>query len=161
MVTDLQDLLQEFLDACVAALDTIPIASPGLGGAPERSFISPGLSADDCCPDQLTVYALGVNSAPFSPLKNSERRNEVIIQARILRCLSATAEAPSPAYQAEVAEQMNADGWALWNHLFGLVRSGALFRLCDPVLWDGLRAVSAQGGCCGWILTLRVQLDGY
>jgi len=56
---DLQELCQEFLDACIEALDTVPVFAPGLGGAPERSYISPGQSADDCCPDQLTVWPGG------------------------------------------------------------------------------------------------------
>ena len=159
--TDLQALLSEFLDACVDALDTIPGFDPGLGGAPDRRFISPGQSADDCCPDQLTVYALQVNGQEVGPEHSYGRYNMPVIQARIVRCIPTEAEAPDPDERTEIAAQVNADGWALWNSIFNAIRSGDLFTLCGPVIWDGLRSVQPSGLCGGWTLTLRVRLEGY
>ena len=164
---DLQSLLQEFLDACEASLDTIPTFDPGLGGAPGRSFISPGQPQYDCDCDsdgQLTVHSLAVNSDPFEPIKNHERLNIVTLQATILRCVDVWPEGGGPpdedAAEASAA-QVNADAWALWNHIFNLISAEQLFTLCDKIIWDGLRAITPQGGCVGWVLTMRVQLDGY
>jgi hypothetical protein len=165
---DLQLLLEEFLDACIASLDTIPLSAPGLGGAPARSFISPGQSADDCCP-QLTVWAQAVSESPTSPgsfigkSARDSRINVVSLFARIIRCVDTGTDGspPDPVDQQASSEQINADGWALWNHLFNMVRADLLFTLCGEVFWDGLRSITPSGGCGGWILALRVELDGY
>jgi hypothetical protein len=165
---DLQALCQEFLDACVEALDTIPVFAPGLGGAPERSYISPGQSADDCCPDQLTVWSNGLVPSPRSPgnfTGKSGVEGQIIaasLTARIVRCLHQNeGEAPVPADAQADAEQVNADGFALWNHVFNLIRAGMLFTLCGEVFWQGLRSVTSQGGCGGYTLNLLVEIDGY
>ena len=167
---DLQALCQEFLDACIEALDTIPTFAPGLGGAPERSYISPGQSADDCCP-QLTVWAQAVGESPTSPgsfrgkSAKEGQINVVTLVARILRCVTTEMSrdniGPDTTALQEDAAQINADGWALWNHIYSMVRAGELFMLCGEVFWDGLRSVTPSGGCGGWNLVLRVELDGY
>ena len=163
---DLQDLCQEFLDACVESLDTIPVFAPGLGGAPERSYISPGQSADDCCP-QLTVWAQQVGESPNSPGSFRGKSaidgqiNVVTLIARIVRCVETKGDPPPVASLQESAEQINADGWALWNHLYSMVRADELFSLCGEVFWDGMRSITPSGGCGGWVLALRVELDGY
>jgi hypothetical protein len=162
-VNDLHILCRELLDASIEALDTIPSSAPGLGGAPERSFISPGIPAFDCC-DQLTVHAQAVTEHPpgqsNSHMKDA-RKNLVMLVVTATRCHDLE-EVPPPIETLETtAEQMNADGWALWNHLWNLMRSGDLFTLCDEVFWEGLRALTPSGGCGGWTLTLRVALEGY
>jgi hypothetical protein len=162
---DLFALLQEFLEACEASLDTIPTFAPGLAGAPERSFVSPGQPQYDCCPDgQLTVHAAAVNSDPLQPLANQERLNTVFLVATILRCVPSTGEDgnyPEVVESQEAAEQVDADGWALWNHIFNLIRAEELFTLCGKIRWDGLRSITPSGGCGGWTLNLSVEYDGY
>jgi hypothetical protein len=163
--TDLQFLAEEYLAACVEALDTVPTFAPGLGGAPERSFVSPGLPAFDCC-DQLTVHVAGVSDSSTSPAiptgrsATSMKVNVVSLVATSTRCLP-VGEPPSALDLQASAEQLNADGWALWNHLYNMIRADLLFTLCGEVFWDGLRSINPQGGCGGWTLSLRVQLDGY
>jgi len=165
---DLQALCQEFLDACIEALDTIPVFAPGLGGAPERSYISPGQSVDDCCP-QLTVWAGGVGPSPRSPgliTGKSATQGQIIaipLVARIIRCVDTGTDGspPDPTDLQASAEQINADGWALWNHLFNAVKAEELFSICGEVFWDGLRSLTPSGGCGGYNLFLRVELDGY
>jgi len=156
------------LAACVEALDSIPGSVQGLGGAPERRFISPGQSADDCCPDQLTVWSNGLVPSPRSPgnfTGKSGVEGQIIaasLTARIVRCLHQNeGEAPVPSVAQADAEQVNADGWALWNHVFNLICSGDLFSLCGEVFWQGLRSVTSQGGCGGYTLSLLVEIDGY
>lgn len=162
---DLNDLAEEFLAACVEALDTIPDSAPELGGAPARSYTTVSLPALDCCP-QLTVHVSGVVPSPQSPLAGqgvSARAALVTtagLVATIVRCVQAGENIPTEQMASE-AEQINADGWALWNHVLNMIRAGDLFSQCGEVFWDGLRPVNASGGCAGWTLNLRVLLDGY
>lgn len=167
--TDLHLLCGDLLDASIAALDTIPDFAPGLGAAPERSFISPGPPALDCC-DQLTVHVVSVTEAGTSPLglasgrRNvSGRVNHVGLVVTITRCIPTgdDTRAPETAGLEAAAEQTNADAWALWNHLWNMWRADALFTMCGEVFWDGLRPVNPSGGCAGWTLNLRVSLEGY
>lgn len=170
MISDLQTTCEELLAAAVAALDTIPASAPGLAGAPERSFVSPGQPAFDCC-DQLTVHAAAALEAATSPgglatgrRDAGMRENLVTLVVTITRCIHTIGndgDFPTPAEMQGDATQMNADGWALWNYVWNLMRSGDLFSLCQAKYWDGLRAVNPSGGCSGWVLTLRVRLDGY
>ena len=172
MGTDPQDLYtvaQEYLAACVEALDTIPTFSPGLGGVPERSFVSPGLPAFDCC-DQLAVHVSGVTDSPTSMSISTGRSastmktNLVGLVATATRCIPVVSDngaIPSVTDMEAAAEQINADGWALWNHIYNMIRADLLFTLCGEVFWDGLRSINPQGGCGGYTLSLRVELQGY
>jgi len=168
---DLHAIAQDLLDACVGALDTIPTFDPDLDGTPDRTLISPGLPAFDCC-DQLAVHASVVTDAPLSPgglsagikHRTGGKINHVALVVHATRCVpvpDASGNPPTAAALTAVAAQVNADGWALWNHVYNLIRDGQLFALCDEVFWDGLRAINPSGGCGGWTLNLRAQLDGY
>lgn len=162
---DLQSLAQEFLDACVEALDTIPSFAPGLGGSPARSYVASAVPALDCCP-QLTVHVAGVVPSPTSPgtTTGTSARSALVtvvgLVATITHCVTA-GEGIDPETMTAEAAQGNANGWALWNHILGLIRSGLLFSQCGEVFWDGLRPVPESGGCAGYTLNLRVLLDGY
>jgi hypothetical protein len=167
--TDLHALCEELLDASVEALDTIPAFAPGLAGAPGRSYVSPGLPALDCC-DQLTVHAASIADAVTSPgalsagRKIAAKINQIGLQVTITRCIPVVDDSgtlPTAEEMAAAAEQTNADAWALWNHLYNLWRADLLFSLCGEVFWDGMRSLNPQGGCGGWVLSLRVSLSGY
>ncbi len=167
--TDLHDLAEDYLAACVEALDTIPSYAAALGGAPLRSFVSPGKPVADCCP-QLTVHVQSVGEgalSPGAPRASFARINRVQLVATIFRCIPTGAEGkagykpPSPLDLAAAAEQIDADGWALWNHIFNLVAAGQLFTLCGDVLGWSLVSVPPSGGCGGWTLSVNVGLDGY
>jgi len=158
---DLHLLCQELLEAATDALDTIPNFEPGLAGAPARTFLSPGDPALDCC-DQLTV---NVTSSTFiapvqGPLaKAPDRINGPTLVVTATRCIP-TGEEPPIADMEAAAEQINADGWALWNHLFNLWRSEMLFTLCG-VLSMNLQPMPPSGGCAGWRLIVQTNLEGY
>lgn len=167
--TDLQDLCTDLLSAAIDALDTIPTFDPDLSGAPLRAYVSPGLPALDCC-DQLTVHAQQILDKPISPgglqagKKCSARLAEVGLVVTITRCIPVLGENddwPPTAAMEAASEQVNADAWALWEHIYALVCAEALFSLCKEVFWDGLTALVPQGGCGGWVVNLRVTLDGY
>ena len=59
------------------------------------------------------------------------------------------------------ALQHNADGWALWNHLYNLQSSGLFLTLCDEVFFEGITAAAPAGGCAGWVVSVRAYLGGY
>lgn len=165
---DLYAQCVELLDASVDALDTIPSLAPGLLGAPERAFVSAGTPALDCC-NQLAVNAAPIAEAPTSPLEMGAgtrhqqgfRKNYVGFSVTITRCGDWT-DLPPPvdALQA-IAEQTNADAWALWNYLWNLVRSGGLFTICGGVYFDRLAPLTPSGGCSGWVLSMRAEMEGY
>lgn len=171
---DLQTLCQELLDACIDGLNTIPLYDANLDGAPDRTFISPGRPALEGC-DQLCVHVDSLLDADTSGGLRAGTRNRdmkinwAVLVATVDRCVPdprKSAEAilrdPFPAWAlTAVAAQTNADGWALWNHLFNAWRSGSLFTLCTECFFDGARALPEEGGRAGWTLTFRVRLDGY
>ena len=162
---DLMLFAEEFLAACEEALDTVPIAIPGLEGAPARSFIAPGQPAADCCP-QLTVHVVGVSEdqlGAFVPGRSAmtSRVNQVTLAMTLYRCAETEKVMPLESELIAAATQVNADGWALWNHLYNLRCAGALSTLCDSVEWVSLTPIVPSGGCGGWVLTARMQLDGY
>lgn len=163
---DLYTLAQTFLSACVEALDTIPTFAPGLGGAPERNYVAPGLPALDCCP-QLTVDVRSVSEDSRSPsgpgsgqrARYGARKNQVLLVATVVRCYP-TEVPPDTTEMEAAAEQVNADGWALWNHVWNQVRSGDLFTLCDDSRPE-LRQLTPSGACAGWTYSMRVEQEGY
>ena len=164
--SDLFTLAEDYLEACVDALDTIPTFAPALGGAPERSYVAPGLPALDCCP-QLTVDVRAVQEDPRSPsgpgsgqrARYGARKNNVFLVATIVRCYPTEVPASVTDMQA-AAEQVDADGWALWNYIWNLIRSGEFLTLCDDSSPE-LRQLTPSGGCSGWTLSMRVALEGY
>jgi len=164
--TDLHSLCREFLDACVEALDTIPTYDATLVGAPDRAFVTPGASALDCC-DQLTVFVSQITegaSAPQFPKASTARINRVSMIATISRCIPSPDNNgnPPPALEQEAAaEQINADKWALWNHIYNLIRDELLFSRCCDVIWGPLSALQPSGGCGGSSLLITVCFDGY
>lgn len=170
---DLQALALELLAADEEALDTIPILAPGLEGAPERAFVSPGLPSFDCCP-QLTVHVQDITDASVSPGGLMEGKRNVTgkkiyvrLVTTIIRCVPDSRSGqilttmPFTSDLQAAAEQTNADAWALYNHIFAMWRSGDFLSLCSNLVFEGARSVGEQGKCAGWTLTLRAMLDGY
>lgn len=173
---DLYALADELLAACVEALDTIPTFAPGLGGSPERSYVSPGEPAADCCdPGQLTVHIVQGQEMPTEPLglpvqkraAHHIRLNTINLLVTIFRCVPGpddsklTVEPPTPEALEGAAEQLNADIWALWNHLFNMIGAGELLTRCSSVNMEGFRSLPPSGGCGGWVLAITAKLDGY
>lgn len=165
---DLHALAEELLAASVEALDTIPTFAPGLGGAPERSFISPGLPVFDCC-EMLTVHNVPITEDDTSTIalgagKRVARINLVTLVVSAVRCIPVATDPedlPTPEQMSGAAEQLNADAWSLWNHLWHLWKDASLFTRCGQVFWDGLLPINPEGGCAGSTVNFRVSLDGY
>ena len=166
---DLHALAEEYLAACVEALDTIPDLA-GLGGSPPRSFVTHGRPVLDCC-DQLTVNVDNVVESPTGRVPGATSKstktgwtNLVALVATISRCIPVPdthGNLPPVADMVASSTQLNADNWALWNHVHNLVAAGLLFDQCGEVYFDGIRALQPSGGCAGWVMQVRVSLDGY
>jgi len=158
--SDLYDLAQEYLSACIDALDSVATEDATLLGAPDRSFVTYANPAFDC--PQLTVHVVPITESPSiagGPMSAKTLRiNLITLVATSIRCVPDTTNMTQ---EEEAARQLHADAWALWNHIFNMIRAGAFKDKCTEVWWDGLRPVPAQGGVAGWTLQLRVQLDGY
>lgn len=162
---DLFNLADELLDACIEALDTIPGYIPALDGAPTRAFVAPGRPAADCCP-QLTVHELGVTEDQLgAPVPGrsymTTRQNQVTLAVTLFRCAPSAEVLPTVTELTESSMQTSADGWALWNHLFNMVRNQELFSQCKEVKWGPLTSLPPEGGCVGWYWPVEVVLDGY
>lgn len=166
--SDLQAAAEELLAASVDALDTLPGFDPMFLGAPDRRFVAFGAPVLDCC-DQLTVFVPQVSDAPTigglpAGRKVAAKINHVFLIATISRCYPVPDDKGNPPPVADLvaaSEQLNADGWALWNHLYSLWTADLLFTFCGEVFWDSLRPVGPQGGCAGWDLGIHISLDGY
>jgi hypothetical protein len=173
--TDLQDLAVDFLQALVDSLDAIPDADPALAGAPARAFVNPGVPVWDCC-EQLVVYdpSIGEQStSPTGPGASSRRHvfgriPMVRLVGTITRCqaqgtvVGKTYVPPSPDVKTAESAQHHADGWAIHNGIFNRLGQGLLGGgRCSEAQWEGMEAVTPAGGCGGWTVTIRFQLDGY
>jgi hypothetical protein len=91
------------------------------------------------------------------------RKNHVGVQVWIARC-AVTGAAPPPESLTGVAEQTNADGWALWNYMWNINRAGSadpIVSLCNEWFMDSITPLQPSGGCAGWLLSIRAELAGY
>lgn len=166
-------LQQELLAAAVASLETIPDdLGAGFTGAPERYFVSHGTPTFDCC-DQLTVHTPQVGENAGTGTRGSAgkaiigRVNIVTLFTTITRCVPVARTSggkvivPEPGEIEAAGQQISADGWALWNGILRQLSTGMLWTTCDQVFWDGMTYLNPSGGCAGWRLALRANLDGY
>jgi hypothetical protein len=166
---DLYDTAHDLLLASAEALDTIPdLLGTAFDGAPERQFISPGNVVHDCC-EQLAVWVNPIGTGARSPGTFAPDMQIIRPTFRVhsTRCVpTGTIVAkryvpPDAALISLAAEQVDADGWALWNHIFNLINADLLFQKClDLVNWS-MAALTPSGGCAGWEMQFTVGLDGY
>lgn len=169
---DLFATAEELLLAAAEALDTIPdFLGTSFDGAPERQVIYYGNVVHDCC-SQLAVWVQPVSEGARSPSTLAPDMQIVrpTFHVHATRCVptgrivNRQYVAPTAAAITASAEQVLADGWALWNHLLNLINAepdALLFSKCgDLVNWSML-ALSPLGGCAGWDMQFTVGLDGY
>jgi hypothetical protein len=167
---DLEAFAEEFLAACVGALDSIPDVESGLGGSPARQFVTHGRPVLDCC-DALMVSIDNVIESPTGRVPGATSKsfktgwtNLVTLIATISRCIPVPDAHGNPPPVGEMqasARQLNADNWALWNHIHHLAAAGEIFEQCGEVYFDSIRALQPSGGCGGWVMQVRASLDGY
>lgn len=164
----LDDAAHELLDACLLLLvDTD-------GGVPGRSYVSPGLPADEC--DQIVVWSDAIgdeNTSPLSPAPQSGHRQTTgrvvlaTLKIRIIRCVQTTdpqsqGRKPADVVGLESAASLgNQDAWVLWCGLMAMVRRELLFTKCREIHWDSCQAIPTEGNVAGWELTVRVALPGF
>jgi hypothetical protein len=167
--SDVYDLAAELLAATQAALATTT------GGMIDRSFVSPGLPALDCCPQcsvhvpQLAEFGADIQ-LPQTPMTPAHRTrtgwvNGVTLVITVVRCgptLKKNGDPPDPGPLSAAAQLVLEDAWAVWCDLHERHRDGSLFAgECRAVYIDPALAFVPQGTCVGWTLTVRAELDGY
>lgn len=168
----LYEAARELLVACEEAVALTP------SGAIARAYVSPGPPAFDAI-EQLTVHVGGpviADTAPLQPPLQPFHRvagtgmvNMVALVVTVLRAVPVPTQYegelpvwPEPYWLDAAAQATISDLWVIWNHVATLKRNGTLFGgRCREMTWDPAVSVNTEGGCAGWMLTLRVQLDGY
>lgn len=142
-----------------------------VGGTPDRSYVAPSPPAFDCCPF-LSVYAPSLTEGPtlagpggLAPGQRTRVGNVplaslVVAAVRCAPQMNGNGALPTVQSIEDSARQVQEDGWALWNALRHAVRAGTFKTLCSEVFFDGGTAIPEQGGCVGWLFTLRVGLNG-
>ncbi len=140
-------------------------------GTPDRSFVSPSLPSLDCCP-QLTVHvqSMGLeNTNPLGPTLPGQRvklgsENLLVLVGIIARCSPQVdgVNFPDPAEITALASQTSQDLFASWQKLKTAIDDGTLFSgRCYSTYVDPAVPLTDQGGCAGWILTVRTVIEGY
>jgi hypothetical protein len=166
---DLHDLCLELLDAGAEALDTLPdLLDTTYAGAPLRQFVSPGLPVLDCC-ELLATWAdpISEGARTRQTLAADMHISRPTVNLIVTRCVpTGRVEGkeyvpPDPDDLTAAAAQVNADGWAVWTHLFNLLQEDLLFAKCHDLLWNTAPAMTPSGGCAGWRFSFTVGLDGY
>lgn len=166
-VDDVYLALNEYLLVCSRALETT------VGGLPECVYLSEGPPPWDACPC-LVVWTPGpavADTAAPGALTPGHRATVtgqvglVAITATILRCateLSESDDLPTPAEHAAATRNTNQDVWAIWNWTREAKRVAKLFAPKEREFYqDQPIALNPEGGCCGWQITVRTELDGY
>ncbi len=157
-------LSNAFLQVCEDALDTT------VGGVPEVSYVYPVRPPVDCCP-ALVVWMGGLSeetTSPISPPAASGHRasygrlNLVTLTVWALRCAPPTNDDGSISLSeiALVAQEVQQDGWALYNGIYKAVNDGTFLDICSDCHFDRAVPVEEAGGCCGWQMTIRAELGG-
>lgn len=166
---DLQDLADDLLAAATDALDSIPTYAglTDLNGAPDRAFTYPGRPIWDCC-EQLVVHVENVTDRFALPKAVFEKINVPNLVVWIGRCapkgeIKAQRFIPPPVAEMEAASrQHHADGWALWNHIWNMIRAETFLTRCTLVTVGTMTPFLTEAqDCVGWQLPFTIGLDGY
>lgn len=165
---DLFGMALELLQRSNDALATTP------SGAISRAFVSIGEPAFDCCP-QLSVNFVTIdkdlaspNQAPLDRLHRL-RGGSVNITSwavSMIRCVPGpgpNGEPPTATALTASAEDVFADGWALWNELQRDLKDGVLWAgfPCRELWISPMLPIAPQGNCAGIRFLLQAQLGGY
>lgn len=166
---DLYQLAAELRDVATEALDSIPdfAGLEALEGAPERVFVSPGAPVADCC-EFLAVHVNSIADRFARPADGgAPKLNIPRLIVTSMRCVPQgegeehTYQPPTVVALEEAARQLDADGWALWNHIYNLIEAEQFLTRCAHVAFVQMQSIAPEGGCAGWQLAFDAQLDGY
>lgn len=164
-ISTLTEYAHDVKDVCLLSL------AGTIGGIPETAEVTASAPSYDCCPS-LYVHISALREAPTSPLGPPEATamrtkfgNVILVTyvITVIRCAanpSGVNNLPTSAAIEAVAAEVLEDGWALWNGLRHALEDGTIFDGCLGVHFDGGAPVQEQGGCVGWIFTIRASIPG-
>lgn len=157
-------LSQAFLTVCENSLATT------VGGTPDLSYVYPSRPPVDCCPALIVWMGLlsEETTSPISPPASTGHRasygriNLVTLTAWALRCSPPVNNDGSVDLSeiARVAQEVQQDGWALFNGIYQAVNDGTFLDICTTVHFDRSAPLEERGGCVGWSMTIRAELNG-
>ena len=167
---DLHALAVELLTASAAGLDTLPglLGAPFVG-APSRQYVSPGVPVADAC-EMLVVHVQQINEGDRSRdvFTATSWINRPVWFVTVLRCtpqgtgeLGKNYKPPTVTALNANSSQLDADAWALWNHLHNEAAAGRLFETCGDCLIGPMLSQAPSGTSAGWTLQVSAKLDGY
>jgi hypothetical protein len=163
-VETLSDYADQVLTVAFNSLNTTT------AGAPDRVYVAPAPPAFDCCP-MLSVVVASLqedNTSPVVPSPVVARRthfgNIIIVDYQIwaIRCAPVMDgdNLPTPAQIAASALEVQEDGWALWNGFRHAILNEEIFEHCLGAYFDGGLPIAEQGGCVGWLFSIRASIPG-
>jgi hypothetical protein len=59
-----------------------------------------------------------------------------------------------------VAQEVQQDGWAMWNGIYHAINDGTFLDICTVAHFDRSALLEERGGCVGWSMTIRAELNG-
>lgn len=172
---DLFELANDLLQVCVDALDSIPLTvSPAymaeLDGAPEYAFVSDAAPIADCCDDGMLAVHVNSIGDQFARAGQPQapKANVPNLIVTVLRCLP-LGEADGDSYTPPTVEELTAsshqvlaDGWALWNHIYNMIRAELFLTRCQRAEFVSMQSIRpGDGQCGGWQLSFKAELGGY
>lgn len=172
---DLYALADELLDVCTEALDSIPTSDgpaylADLDGAPAYRFVSDAAPIGDCCDDGMLAVHVNAIADQFARAQQPQapKANVPNLIVTVLRCLplgEVDGDSYTPPSADEIqasAHQTLADGWALWNHIYNLIRAQQFLNHCQRAVFLGMQSIRpGDGQCGGWQLSFAAELGGY
>ena len=165
---DLHELADELRDVCVEALDSIPTFAglEDLAGSPEYVAVWPGAPLSECCDDgTLAVHVNNITDRHArSGNAGAPKLNLPNLIVTLQRCVQVVTESGELVPAAEVeaySRQHDADGWALWNHIYNLIEQEEFLTRCQFITFNAMIPLPLDGGCGGWQLSFTAHLDGY
>lgn len=172
---DLWVAADELLDVCTEALDTIPTADgpswlADLAGAPEYRYVSDAAPLPNCCDDGLLVVHVNNitdrfsrEAAPQAPKLNVPSHIVTLLRCVPMGVLNGEDWIPPTVEQQTASSQQTlADAWALWNHIYNLIRAELFLTWCNRADFVSMQSIRpADTACAGWQLAFLMQVDGY
>lgn len=164
--TQLKTYADEILAVCDAALATTS------GGAIARKYVAHEIPSLDCEMLCVSIGPLTLRSEQRNMLDAGHAYklgslNLITFYVTVARdCYPVVdgsgVNAPTPVQHDTAAGEASQDVWAIWNALEQQKAAGSLLGgSCRELFMDGASPKPVSGQMAGWLIVIRVAVDGY